>query len=304
MNAYAPTQQQALSRGHRANATALVKRYPVLAFYALAFAISWGVLLLIVYGQGGMPATQEDFARQVSPAIPAMLGGPSVAGILMTALVSGKEGFRELFSRLLRWRVGARWYVVALLTAPLVFLAVHTVLSLASRTFIPGLVLTAGKAPFLLMGLAAALMVGFFEELGWTGFAIPQLRLRHSVFATGLIAGVLWGVWHVPFIRVWPGVPLSDGVSLGPFLAVAGLFVLVGQLPAYRVLMVWVYERTGSLLVAMLMHASLTARTFILGPAWVSGWASLAYDVALGAAWWAVVAAVAIANRGQFSRQP
>ena len=28
--------------------------------------------------------------------------------------------------------------------------------------------------------------------------------------------------------------------------------------------MVWVYDRTGSLLVAMLMHASLTASTLIL----------------------------------------
>ncbi len=30
--------------------------------------------------------------------------------------------------------------------------------------------------------------------------------------------------------------------------------------------MVWVYERTGSLLVAMLMHASLDPANFILSP--------------------------------------
>jgi hypothetical protein len=89
---------------------AFIKRHPVLSYYALAFVISWAVLLLIIYQQGGIPRTQEEFARQVSFAIPAMLGGPSLAGMLMTGLVSGKAGFRELFYRLLRWRVGVRWY--------------------------------------------------------------------------------------------------------------------------------------------------------------------------------------------------
>lgn len=44
---------------------------------------------------------------------------------------------------------------------------------------------------FRLVGIAAALMVGFFEELGWMGFAVARLRLRYGVFSTGLIAGVL-----------------------------------------------------------------------------------------------------------------
>ncbi|HXF63656.1 MAG TPA: type II CAAX endopeptidase family protein, partial [Caldilineaceae bacterium] len=230
------------------------KRYPLSIYYALAFAISWGVMLLVIYRNGGLPGTQEEFAAQVSFLIPAVLGGPSVAAILMTALVSGRAGFRELFARLLIWRASARWYAVALLSAPLVFVVVHTALSLASPIFRPGLVTTTnGKAPFLLMGIASALMVGFFEELGWTGFATPRLRRRHGILATGLIVGVLWGVWHLPFLRLWPGIALSGGLPLGPFLAATSFFVLVGQLPAYRVLMVWVYEHTNSLLLAMLM---------------------------------------------------
>jgi membrane protease YdiL (CAAX protease family) len=283
---------------------AFIKRHAVLTYYALAFAISWGGILLVIRANGGLPATQEEFARQVALAIPAMLGGPSVAGILVTALVSGKAGFRELFSRLRRWRVGARWYAVALLAAPLVFLVVHAALSLASPAFLPGLVTAADKAPFLLMGIVSGLMVGFCEELGWTGFAIPRLRLRHGVLATGLIVGVLWAVWHVAAIRVWPGVALSGGLSVPLFIALASALVLVGQLPAYRVLMVWVYDRTGSLLVAMLMHGSLTASTFILGPAVIAGPALLVYDVALGVAWWALVAAVILANRGLRVRPP
>jgi uncharacterized protein len=93
---------------------AFIKRRPVASFYTLAFAISWGVLLVVVAWNGGLPSTPKQFAEQVGFAVPALLLGPSVAGILMTAIVSGKAGFRELFSRLRRWRVGARWYAVAL----------------------------------------------------------------------------------------------------------------------------------------------------------------------------------------------
>jgi membrane protease YdiL (CAAX protease family) len=284
--------------------TASIRRHPVASYYALAFAISWGILVLMVYARGGIPLTHEEFASQVAMLIPAMLGGPSIAAIVMTAVVSGKAGFRELFSRLIRWRVAAHWYGVALLTAPLVFAAVHGVLSLVSPTFVPGLVTSFDKAPFVLMGIAAGVMVGILEELGWTGFATPRLKANHGVLGTGLVVGVLWAVWHVPFIRLWPGVALAEGLPLGPFLVITSFLVLVGQLPAYRVLMVWVYDRTESLLLAMLMHASLTATTFILGPAVVAGSNLLVYDVALAVVWWVVVAAVAVAYGGHLSRQP
>jgi len=68
--------------------------------------------------------------------------------------------------------------------------------------------------------------------------------------------------------------------------------------------MVWVYERTGSLLVAMLMHVSLTASIRILTPVGIEGVPIFIYDFVLAAALWVVVAAVAVANRRQLSRQP
>ena len=65
------------------------------------------------------------------------------------------------------------------------------------------------------------------------------------------------------------------------------------------------YARTGSLLVAMLMHVSLTACTFILGPGAlaISGMPLLTYSFVLSAALWVVVVAAAVANSGQLSRQ-
>lgn len=283
---------------------AFIKRHPVLTYFALAFAISWGGILLVIGGPGGIPATPEQFERLMPFAIPTLLGGPSVASLLLTGLVDGRAGFREVLSRLLRWRVGARWCALALLTAPLVFTAVLLALSLTSPVFPPGILTTRDKAPFLLTGIAAALMVGFFEDLGWTGFAIPRLRLRHGVLATGLIVGVLWGAWHILTNDLWGGGVSSGALPLGLFVTVNGFGFLVGQLPAYRVLMVWVYDHTGSLLVAMLMHASLTASTFILGPLAISGMDLLTYGFGVAVVMWAVVAAVGVAKGGQLSRQP
>jgi uncharacterized protein len=80
--------------------------------------------------------------------------------------------------------------------------------------------------------------------------------------------------------------------------------VLVGQLTAFRVLMVWVYDRTESLLVAMLMHVSITACTIIFAPPGISGVAFLAVGFAYAAGTWVVVATVSVANGGRLSRQP
>jgi uncharacterized protein len=229
---------------------------------------------------------------------------------VLTGLLYGKAGLRELRSRLLKWRVSARWYAVALLTAPLVFTVVLIPLSLISPVFLPGIFASEAKVSFVLMGIVVALIVGIFEELGWTGFAVPTLlRLRYGVLSTGIIVGVLWGSWHLIGNDIWASVATSGGLSLALFVILRGLDLVVGQLLAYRVLMVWVYERTnGSLLLAMLMHASFAACTFILGPlagpGAMSGISLLTHDLALTAALWGVVGVVALAQGRHLTRHP
>jgi hypothetical protein len=278
---------------------AFIKGHSVLAYFALTFAISWGGILIVV-GPGGILGTKEQFETLLPVVILAMLAGPSVSSLLLTGLVSGRAGFRELLSRLLRWRVGVRWYAVALLTAPLLMTAIPLALSLLFPEFLPGIITKSDKTSLLLMGIAAGLVAGIFEELGWTGFAIPRLRLRYSVLTTGLIVGVLWGAWHF-LVNFWSSGSPSGVLSLT--LLLHSVIFSVGILPAYRVLMVWVYDCTGSLLVAMLMHLSLTASNVILVPL-ATGAHLVIWSLVLAAALWAVVAAVAVANGRQLSQQP
>ncbi len=265
---------------------AFTKRHPVLTFYAVVFVISWGGFLIAVG-----PTTRMEVVDIPPGAILSTVAGPVVGGILLTGLVYGRAGFREFRSRLFRWRVGARWYALALLTAPLVVAAVTFALSLASPIFLPGIVRADDKVAYLLFNLAVGLAAGFLEEIGWTGFAVPTLRRRYGVFATGLIAGVLWGAWHY-LGNVAAAETVRGTLSLSVFLPLIFFDVLVGSLLPFRVLMVWVYEHTGSLLVAMLMHASLTTSIRILTPVGIGGVPLLISDFALTAALWVVVVAM------------
>lgn len=273
-----------------------IKRHPVLAYYALVFTISWGGIL-VVAGAGGFPATREQSDRLFPVVLLALFAGPSVAGMVLTGAVHGSAGFRDLLARLARWRVGARWYAVALLTAPALVAATLLAFSLISPDFLPRIFTSDEKAGLLLFGLGWGLLGGgLLEELGWTGFAVPTLRRRYDLLTTGLIVGFLWGAWHY-LVAFWASGTPSGELSLSVFLP-AVLFY-AAALPAYRVLMVWVYDRTDSLLVAVVMHASFSASLLILQPLELALVPGLAWNLVLAAALWAVVIAVAIPQRRQ-----
>ena len=181
-------------------------------------------------------------------------------------------GLCELLSRLLRWRVGARWYAVALLTAPLLGAAVLLALSLHLAGLPPRILTTSDRGPSCCPA---------------RGRAPGGLRARSSAGRGSPPPGC--GGATASWPRGWSWASCGGrGTTCVTLAWVAGAYVRRaasgalpdrerrpqsrGQLTAYRVLMVWVYDRTGSLLVAVLMHASLIASTlFILAPAALAG---------------------------------
>jgi uncharacterized protein len=288
----------------------IARTHPLWSYFVLTFGVSWGGILLLaaVFGAGilkdpgGLPGSETQNGVPYALVLLAWFAGPSMASLLLTGLIDGRAGLRSLRSRLLRWRVGARWYAAALLAAPLLVLVVLLTLALHAPEFFPGIFTTSDKGNLLLFGIAWGLVGGgFLEELGWTGFAVPRLRRHHGVLTTAVVVGAAWGALHFILIG-WGFGSMSGGHALSIYV-LGFLCFHLGTLPAYRVLMIRVHDHSGSLLVAMLMHASLSASMIIFHPA-ATGTAYLTWNFVLATVVWGVVAATAVLRRRQLSPPP
>jgi uncharacterized protein len=201
----------------------------VLAFVATAYALSWtlwGVAGLLV-GPLGAP--------RAAAAVPFVLGGfgPPAAAWLVLRWTGGSV--RDWARPILRWRVPARYYLFALGVPAAIYAVVNVLLRVLGEPVEPGLV--ADRWPAYLATFAFTLTLGgAMEEPGWRGFALPRLQLRYSPLAATAILGLAWGMWHVPIYG-----PLG---WLVPFV-LAFLYT-------------WLWNRTGSLLLCILLHASFT----------------------------------------------
>jgi len=258
------------------NILKIFKRYPVLAYFILTFVISWGGLLLAVGGPDQITLTTLKFNDLLPIVILAILAGPSISGILLTVFAGGKKELSELKSSLTR-KTNPKWYLSVLLGAPLAVGMIYFFLSLFSSKFIPGIFSADDKVSHLVMGLMTGVAAGFFEEIGWTGFAIPRLLKKNNVLKTGLIVGIIWAVWHI-LPGLWLGYAsgtIKNTISLISYISDPFFFLVI-----YRILMVWVYNRTKSLLVAMVMHGSLTASARIFTPLGIVGTQLLTFDFA------------------------
>jgi len=175
-----------------------------------------------------------------------------------------------------------------------VWTAILGALSLTSDAFIPGIVTADDKASLLVAGLLAGLVAGVFEELGWTGFATHELGKWHRLLATGLLVGLPWCLVHLPLVAV-----ASSAVVPKALAVPVSLFAIL--LP-YRVLMVWVYSHTQSVLIAMLMHLPISASAFLLGSAAMVGVPDLTFSLVAGATLWILVAAAHATDRTRRAR--
>ena len=108
----------------------LIRRHPLLAYYVLTFALSWGGFVLLV-GPSSLVNTNWQAEGKFLSAVMVMLAGPSIAGLLLTGLVDGRAGYRDLFLRLRKLRVGVRWYALAILPAPIVSAGILFTLSIS-----------------------------------------------------------------------------------------------------------------------------------------------------------------------------
>jgi uncharacterized protein len=243
----------------------LVKRHPLIAFFVLAFALSWWPWILYAFGL--YPAPIASF-------------GPFLAALVVLAITQGKSGIGGLLRRMVRWRVGIRWYAVALLLPVGIALAA-TALNVLLGAQAPSAADLGGWTG-LFSTFAVVLLIpgtgGTWEEPGWRGFALPSLQAGRSALVASLILGAVWALWHLPLV-----------VATGQM----GGWDIV-NIMAWTLVLTWVYNGTGgSVLIVMLFHAMFnTVSGSFISPLAFSGADSVRQSWLLAAVWCAVAVAV------------
>jgi membrane protease YdiL (CAAX protease family) len=201
---------------------AVVARAPVAALLLLAVPLGWWPWL--VFGAGSFGP------------------GVSLAALAVVALIEGRRGVGALLGQLTRWRVGWRWYAVAVglpVAATLLAVALNERLGAPPPTAEQ---LAGWPSAVLLFPLYFALF-GAAEELGWRGYVLPRFQRRHGALVATVQLAALSALWHAPLFLTG-SIPWSD-------LA----FLLTGY-----VVLTWLYNSTGgSVLLVMLSHATLNA---------------------------------------------
>ena len=210
-----------------------VRQHRLTSFFVLAYVVSW---------------TPWAFdAAGISLGTPFYPGGPLVAALVVIAVADGRRGFREFGSRLIRWRVGWVWYLVAL-GLPVVMVLVTGLLTDwlgAPPPDFSGIV-WADVVLMLALRIVNPTDSALGEEPGFRGYALPHLQHRLSPLAAAGVLGVLTAGWHLPLVALgnlgWIGLPST--------VLIAFLYV-------------WLFNRTGgSVLLVILFHAGQGAFTF------------------------------------------
>jgi membrane protease YdiL (CAAX protease family) len=249
------------------------RRHRLVAFFGLTFLLSWW----------SWPFYAVDLAPTAF--FPC---GPLVAALVVIGVTEGRAGYRDLGARMIRWRVGWTWWLVAIGT-PLAVLAVAAAANVAIWGAPVPLLATIAWSQ-LALGAAVRFVnpldgpLG--EEPGWRGYALPQLQARRSPLASGLVLAPLVALWHLPLVATGQLAPVGLPVTF-----------------AITVVYVWLFNRTGgSVLLTMVFHTA--QGTVSYGALGFAGVDAARMDRLVGVLWFALALGVVLFDRRAWRMAP
>ena len=265
----------------------IVDAHPVAAFFVLAYAISWLAWLGPIL----------DLAEPIST-LGFIVGGygPALAALVVVWL--GSDSVRAWARQIVDWRVAPRWYVAAL-TVPLLLIALTSAgLELVGTSVDPGLL--PGRVSLVLVSFVSiALVGGGNEEPGWRGLALPKLQERYTPVSATFVLGVVWALWHLPLLATGPTEfhGLASFVEIAPTTAVRILNIV-----GIAFVLTWIYNETGSVLLAILAHTGFNTANSTLVPLpleTISAGDSTTILVVTTAVLWVIVVVLLVGTRGR-----
>lgn len=241
-------------------------RFQVPIFFLLAYVITWSAQIpayTYAYEHGYTLTNEQNllhllnlFRGDLDPGLtPSLLiaifaFGPTVAGIIVTGLFHGKSGLQDLWRRLTLVRVGGRWMMIVLLL-PLALAAVALAVTFLAGGLRP--INFAFLAPLYLLPLLLVYMLiftGLAEEVGWRGYALPQLQKTRTAERASWILGIAWGWWHIPALLLPPWLR----GELNPGLVIAVLLGITFGVVGWTIVLTWIYNNTSSVFWIIVLH--------------------------------------------------
>jgi hypothetical protein len=224
----------------------VVRRHPIITFFVLTYAISWGCIPFWTF----------------------MAGGPFIAALIVIPITQGWSGLRELGSRMIRWRVRWYWYAVAIGVPLAVHLAIVG-LNVAAGAGLPSLTFTS-LITFLMVFAVRLVNPGdgpLGEHPGWNGVALPGLQgAGYSPLLATMILAPLVAGWHLPLFFMEEG-------GLQPSVLVGGLVVTMAVTFWYS----WLFNHTaGSVLLVVVAHSVEGSIQYELGWIVMGVWVAVA----------------------------
>ena len=212
----------------------------------------------------GIPGQGNALETLLIPIYLTMLAGPFFSALFMSIILNGKAGLVRLFNGFTIWRAKPYEYAIAFLLIPACALTALLMLFLVSPDFKPGFLTKDGGPSNIVTGIVAGLASGFIvaiiEETGWTGFVAPRVINKYGITIIGLGFGIIHGLWHF-LVTIWQ-VGVEYELLTIPFLITLWLMALI----VMRMLIIWSFSRTGSTLLAVIIHASHTGCLFAIWP--------------------------------------
>ncbi len=235
----------------------LLARHPLLFYFIIAYAGSWLVWMPLVLSERGTALLPFNSPLLAAAFPVGIFMGPFLSAFVMTGATEGRAGVGSLLRRIVLWRVGLLWYLFALIGIPALFLLSVIVLPGTLASFQGQGLASLAPLPLLSLFVTVFFIGGpLGEEPGWRGFALPRLQRLHDPLVGSLILGPLWAFWHLPifWVPAW---------HFSPTLLNLVLYVISAI--SFTIVMTWVFNNTkGSLLIAVLMHASFNTTFLIL----------------------------------------
>lgn len=219
----------------------LVRRHPVGAFFVWFFTVGQALAFT--------PVVARDVYGTALPVQPfvvaSTLVGLLLPALVITRVVDGPDGLRDLWRRTARVRVPLRWYAVAVVLVPALTLALTLALFGVPAGASAATVATAVAYGFVVQGLLVLVTNNLWEEVAWMGFVQARLQQRHGALRAAVMTGPLFALQHVA---------LLVGNELVLAAVVMAVFALVAI--GFRALLAWTYNATGSLFLVGVVHAA------------------------------------------------